>query len=94
MLSNGSCRLCKPCGLKREENKCLRPSKVRYSMEATGLNVSDICLTFFNHELLWYKDKLAPRYSSVVSCLLTNDNKDDIHFTLNSLIKKIYNIQH
>ena len=31
---------------------------------------------YLEHDLLWYKDKNAPAYSSVVSALLTNNKLD------------------
>ncbi len=86
VLSNGSCRLCKPCN-RSNSSFCKKPHLMRYSMESLGLNVEKIALDLFNHPLLWYKNKLAPQYSSVVSCLMTNTI-----FTENQLldiIKKI-----
>lgn len=71
MLTNGSCRLCKTCN-KKNSLPCKKPSEMRYSMEALGLNVDHISQHFLGHRLLWYKNKKAPSYSSVVSCLLTN----------------------
>ncbi|CEO08506.1 DUF2284 domain-containing protein [Paraclostridium sordellii] len=78
MVSNGSCRLCKPCNCKKSL-PCKKPNLKRYSMEALGLDVGNISLDIFNHKLLWYKDKIAPKYSTVISCLLLNNiesNKD------------------
>lgn len=78
-LLSGSCRLCKPC--QRKLNlPCKHPNKMRYSMEATGLNVQKICIDFLDHTLLWYKNKTLPEYtSSVVLVLLDHAlNKDDI----------------
>lgn len=72
MLSNGSCRLCNPCNRKKGL-ECKRPQEVRYSLEALGLNVGAISKEYFNHKLLWYSDKTAPLYSSVLTGLLTND---------------------
>lgn len=86
MLSNGSCRLCKPCALKNG-SPCKRPDKMRYSMEALGLNVEKISLDYFNHKLLWYTNKTAPKYSTVISCLLISYTVDDS--LLNKLIKKV-----
>ncbi|WP_373600709.1 DUF2284 domain-containing protein [Paraclostridium bifermentans] len=71
MLSNGSCRLCKPCNCKKNL-PCKRPELKRYSMEALGLDVSKISMKILNHELLWYKNKKSPEYSTVVSCLMVN----------------------
>ena len=40
-LLSGSCRLCKPCN-KKLGKPCKNPDKMRYSMEATYLDVSSI----------------------------------------------------
>lgn len=86
MLTNGSCRLCKTCN-KKNNLPCKKPFEMRYSMEALGLNVAQIAQHFFGHRLLWYKDKKAPSYSSVVSCLLTNEfpTEEEIIFELKKL---------
>lgn len=76
LLSNGSCRLCKPCAKKNSE-KCKKPLKRRYSLEALGLNVGAISNEYFNHELLWYRGKIAPPYTSVVSGILTNQIEEN-----------------
>ncbi|MFW2503474.1 DUF2284 domain-containing protein [Clostridium diolis] len=73
MLSNGSCRLCKPCSCKKKLTSCNRPNLMRFSLESLGLDVSKISIDLLNHELLWYKNKRSPEYSTVVSCLLTKD---------------------
>lgn len=39
-------------------------------MEATGLNVQQLSLDYLEHELLWYKDKTLPRYTSTVTLVL------------------------
>lgn len=43
-------------------------------MESLGLNVEEISKNILNHELVWYRKKQLPLYTSVVSCLL-NDNQ-------------------
>jgi len=70
-LLSGSCRQCKPCRCKNGI-PCQRPDKMRYSMEATALNVQRICLDFLDHHLLWYQNKNLPEYTSVVSMILHN----------------------
>lgn len=74
-LLSGSCRLCKPCNCK-VGGKCKNPNKMRYSMEATYLNVDQISKKFLNHELLWYQDKKLPMHTSVLSLVLTNNDID------------------
>lgn len=75
-LSNGSCRLCNPCG-KKKGQPCKRPDKMRFSMEALGLDVGGITADFFGHELLWYKDKKVPAYRSAASCLLMKERIEE-----------------
>lgn len=72
-LLSGSCRLCKPCYCKMGK-PCKHPDRMRYSMEATGLNVQRLSLDFLEHELLWYKDKTLPRYTSAVTLVLYNED--------------------
>jgi len=76
MISNGSCRLCRPCTRKTNLGKCKRMTEMRFSMESLGLNVIKISSDLFNHKLLWYKNKTIPAYTSVISGLLTNYNFD------------------
>lgn len=72
-LLSGSCRLCKPCQCKINR-PCKHPDKMRYSMEATALNVQKLCDDFLGHHLLWYADKTLPRYTSAVALVLSNNN--------------------
>lgn len=83
IVSNGSCRICKPCNLKLNLS-CKRPTLRRYSMESLGLDVNKVSTFMFNHSLKWYKDKKAPTYTSVVSCLLINNiNNINIDSSIN-----------
>ena len=76
MISNGNCRLCNPCS-KKKDQECKRPEKMRFSMEALGLNVGRITADFFGHPLLWYQDKTVPAYLSAAACLLTKDRIEE-----------------
>lgn len=73
MISHGSCKLCKPCTKKTPTSNCKSPTNMRYSLESLGLNVEKISSDFFDHQLLWYKNKICPPHSSAVSCVLTNN---------------------
>lgn len=88
-LLSGSCRLCKPCQCK-EGLPCKHPNKMRYSMEAAGLNVQQLSLDYLEHELLWYKDKTLPRYTSTVTLVLYNKDfsQENIFKALEESIKK------
>ncbi|HBF37380.1 MAG TPA: hypothetical protein DDW50_08680 [Firmicutes bacterium] len=74
-LSNGSCRICKPCSCKNKEGGCKNPTKRRYSMEAVGLDVGKISEDILEHKLFWYGKNRLPLYTSVVSCLLNNNQR-------------------
>ena len=76
MISNGNCKLCNPCSKKKGE-PCKKPERMRFSMEALGLNVGRITADVFGHELLWYKDKKIPRYLSAAACLLMKERPDE-----------------
>lgn len=88
MLSSGSCKLCKPCSKKNSSACCKNPLKLRYSLEALGLNVDQISTDFFDHNLKWYKNKAAPVYSSVICGVLTNVDLDSSY--LNKILKNFY----
>lgn len=71
-LGTGACRLCKPC--KKALNKpCRYPDKMRFSLESLGVDCNQLTEDVFNFPLLWYKDKTAPEYTSVVCALPVND---------------------
>ncbi len=74
-ISSGSCRLCKPCKLKSGE-QCCKPKLMAPSYEAMGLNVEEFSKYIFDHELLWYKDKILPAYTTVYVGILTNTELD------------------
>lgn len=72
-ISNGSCRLCKPCKCK-SENPCSHPNIMTYSFEALGIDVGKLVEDIFDKKLLWYSKNKLPQYTSVVSGLLFNQN--------------------
>jgi len=74
-LSTGSCDLCKPCKCKLKLS-CKYPEKRRYSLEAVGIDCNKLSEDIFKRKLLWYKDKKAPDYTTVMCGLLCN--KKDI----------------
>lgn len=78
-LLSGSCRLCKSCQCKINR-PCKHLDKMRYSMEATGLNVKRVCADCLEHDLLWYENKKLPEYTSVVALILYKQ-----HFGLDEL---------
>lgn len=71
-LLSGSCRLCKKCACKEKE-KCKKPDKMRYSMEATLLDVDKLCEELLSYNLLWYYNRTLPEYTSTVAMVMFND---------------------
>ena len=74
MLENGSCRLCKICSMQKNE-PCKHPDKMRFSLEATGIDVNDLLLKCFDFSLQWYykgQKNNFPEYQTVVGAILTN----------------------
>lgn len=71
-ISTGSCRLCKPCKCKTNEN-CAKPDSMSYSFEALGVDVGSMVMGIFHHQLLWYKKSALPEYTTVVAGLLSNE---------------------
>ena len=86
-LLSGSCRFCRPCACKINQ-KCKHPDKMRYSIEATYLNVQAICKELLDFELLWYEKKRLPQYTSTVSLVFCNKKlvKEVIFEIINDVI--------
>ena len=70
-LSTGSCNLCKLCKCKLKL-PCKYPDKKRYSLESVGVDCNKLSEELFGFKLLWYKEKNAPKYTTVVCGLLCN----------------------
>lgn len=69
---SGSCRLCKPCALKNQQI-CKHPDRMRFSVEASFLNVQKMCEELLGFKLLWYSNKTLPKYTSTVILVLHNN---------------------
>ena len=78
-LGTGACRLCKPCQ-RKVNKKCRYPDKLRFSLESLGVDCNKLCLKLFKFPLLWYKEKKAPLYTSVIAAIPLNNinNKSEI----------------
>lgn len=74
-LSTGACRLCKPCQLKVKKS-CKHPDKRRYSLESLGVYCDILSKKLFNKPLLWYENRKAPEYTSVICALLIKKSAD------------------
>ena len=71
-LLSGSCNLCKPCA-KKINLPCKKPTKMRFSLESTGVNVCKLLYETMDFELQWYKKDFIPHYTAVTSGILSRD---------------------
>lgn len=72
-LGTGACRLCKPCK-KALKQPCKYPDKMRFSLESLGVDCNQLAKDVFHFPLLWYKDKTAPEYTSVICALPVDED--------------------
>ncbi|MEW5818791.1 MAG: DUF2284 domain-containing protein [Cyanobacteriota bacterium] len=90
ILSNGSCRLCKICAY-QDNLPCKYPGRMRYSLEATGVNVNELTIKCFEFPLVWYQSDNFPEYHCVVSGVLTNEPESVVNRIVKSF--KTYKYQ-
>lgn len=72
-LSCGSCECCTVC-TRVSGKPCIKPERLRYSIEALGGDVGKTALDFFGKPLLWVKDGVAPDYLMLVGGLLLRED--------------------
>lgn len=88
-LSSGSCRLCRTCCLKLKK-PCKHPEKMRYSLEATGIDCNSLSENLFNIPLLWFKQGKAPEYTCVLAGLFCDaQDAEEIKSQVESLLNKL-----
>ena len=75
-ISSGSCWIFKSCR-KKADLPCAHPERMTYSFEAMGIDASLLAEILFQRELLWYREKQLPAYTSAVAGLLTNDKNEN-----------------
>ncbi len=78
LLLAGSCvcPLSENCP-KQKGQPCVRPDKMRLSLEALGYDVVKIAKDIFDIEILWQNEEL-PEYFTLVYCLCTDKKIDNI----------------
>ena len=69
-LVSGRCLICSNC-TRVNNAPCIHPNKLRYSLEALGLDVSSIIENVLGEKLQWSSNK-NPEYVTGVSALLSN----------------------
>lgn len=89
-LGSGSCKLCKPCQLEKNL-PCKHPEKMRFSLEATGIDCNILSENLFKFPLLWYKDNKAPDYTCVLAGLPCNrSGAKSIETEMNKIINQTF----
>lgn len=83
----GSCTKCETCA-KADQQPCVDPDTVRYSLEAIGYKVSDIYKEAFDMELNFAREGL-PEYFTSCSALFSNEPIDEQ--LIKALMKKNLN---
>lgn len=70
-LSSGGCSFCRKCSRINNE-VCCKPEKMRYSLDAFGIDLGGLSEDFLRIKLLWSKDRL-PQYHTLIHALLSKD---------------------
>ncbi len=73
-ISAGGCDFCCRCSRTKNE-PCRKPEKMRYSLDAFGIDLSKVTQDILNIKLLWNSDKL-PAYTTLIHGLLTKQTID------------------
>ena len=73
----GSCNLCERCAF-LDNKHCYHPEKMRYSMEAMGMDLQKMSEEVFNHKLTWNnKDNKSNICTSIGSILFIGTFLED-----------------
>jgi hypothetical protein len=77
-LSSGNCHTCRPkrCAIK-DGNNCRNPIERAFSLESTGVLVTDLMRCIFNIDLQWWKrddPSYIPKFMAKVIGIKKNDN--------------------
>lgn len=71
----GHCIGCRKCGYKEGSNSCKNPAERTYSLESTGVNVSNLMMLYTDSPLLWWdisNKNYLPKYQLRVGIILHN----------------------
>lgn len=84
-LVSGRCLICNSC-TRTQSRPCIYPEKLRYSLEALGLDVTSIIENLLGESLQWSSTS-KPEYVTCISALLSNED-----LTEESIYMKIKNL--
>ncbi|MBU3896994.1 MAG: DUF2284 domain-containing protein [Nanoarchaeota archaeon] len=69
---SGACRICKECA-KKTNDPCKYPSKLRYSLEAVGIDCNKLIENALNMKFCWYKKNEPYEYGAVIGGVELDD---------------------
>lgn len=79
LLSDGGrCRYCNKCAYV-EDLPCRYPDKIRFSMEAMGIDLDKVCKDILNHSILWNENN-ENSYCTVLGSINFNGNLNENDF--------------
>lgn len=76
----GTCSLCESCQCKIGRT-CRHPEQMRYSVEATHLDVGRLAKEKLNHPLLWHQNEKLAEYTTTIALVLTNVKLETLELT-------------
>ena len=78
LMLAGSCLCPAARGCPRVRNEpCLRPDKMRLSLEAAGFDVVKMANDFLHTNILWEKNGGRPEYFTLVYCIFADKNAEE-----------------
>ena len=75
LTDGGRCMYCKECTCV-ENLPCRFPEKLRFSMEAMGIDLSSLCENLLNHSMMWNKND-EDSYCTVIGSVNFNNMDED-----------------
>ncbi|MEG2788620.1 MAG: DUF2284 domain-containing protein [Romboutsia sp.] len=78
LTDGGRCRYCEKCTY-IDNLPCRFPDKIRFSMEAMGLDLDKVCKNILDHCIMWSKDS-ENSYCTVLGSINFNGNTNENHF--------------
>lgn len=73
-FSSGGCELCQKC-TRLDEKPCCKIEKMRYSIDALGVDMGKCAANFLGVPLCWGEKNHLPRYHFLIHALLSDEEK-------------------
>jgi len=93
LISQGNCRSCRSKGcVVADGEKCVHPTRRRYSLEATGINVVKTVKKQLDIKLLWYErgTGVLPDHMTRVAGILTNMTIEECNEAIEETVRSLY----